>query len=121
MAKEKKELPLPDALRNLPSFSLEEAAWVVGITPEALERFLRLGNAEVSGKEGERRVDLVALARTGFDLLSQREAQVEMLRLQLSADILPEHALQPEVEVAGAKPRPAKAKGGKGGRKKKGK
>lgn len=106
-----KENTRPDTLPVLP---VEEAAWVAGITPEALRHFLAA--AELTEKEGG--VALGDLLRTAFSLLSQREAQVEMMRLQLMASLHPERAplahLEEEPIAKGKTPLKGKTPAAKG-------
>ncbi|MBF0584016.1 MAG: hypothetical protein HQL80_07250, partial [Magnetococcales bacterium] len=71
----------PKRLESLPPLSLAEAAWMAGITPDAFERFL-----EATNLGHLRTLPITELVRAGFTLLGQREAQLAMFRLQLSAE-----------------------------------
>jgi hypothetical protein len=75
-------------LENLPQLSLSEAAWMAGITPDALERFLA-----ASALGAARTVPLLELVRASFTILGQREAQLAILRLQLTASVQREKEL----------------------------
>lgn len=71
-----------------------DAAWTVGITQEALDRLIETsGITHTMDPDGTRRVDLSTLLRLGFTQLGQREAQVAMLRIQLSAALEREQQL----------------------------
>ncbi|MBF0098970.1 MAG: hypothetical protein HQM05_16725, partial [Magnetococcales bacterium] len=75
-------------LENLPQLTLSEAAWMAGVTPDALERFLA-----VSALGAVRTVPLLELVRAAFTILGQREAQLAILRLQLTASLQREKEL----------------------------
>ncbi|MBF0177554.1 MAG: hypothetical protein HQL63_12015 [Magnetococcales bacterium] len=68
---------------NLPTLSREEAAWLVGITPEAYDRFMVNSNAKMT----DGHIAVLDLLRAGFVLLSRKEAQAAMLGLQLSRSL----------------------------------
>ncbi len=73
---------------TLPSLSVTEAAWMAGVTLEAYEKFM-----SVAGVEDLRSIKPDELIRTAFTLLGQKESQLVMLRLQLSATLLREKEL----------------------------
>ncbi|MBF0136827.1 MAG: hypothetical protein H7833_15810 [Magnetococcus sp. DMHC-1] len=74
---------------NLPSLSREDAAWLVGMTPEAFDRFM-----ESSGNlERNKPIAILDLLRAGFTLLGRKEAQAAMMGLQLSRALEREKSL----------------------------
>ncbi|MEO5367602.1 MAG: hypothetical protein H7831_14850 [Magnetococcus sp. WYHC-3] len=82
---------------GIPPLALTEAAWLVGITPEAFKRFMEsTGMDMVTDAASEPQVALLDLIRLGFQLLGQKESQVAMLRMQLAA------TLEREKELAAA-------------------
>ncbi|MBF0123951.1 MAG: hypothetical protein HQL60_01285 [Magnetococcales bacterium] len=70
----------PTPYEKLPLLSIHAAAWIAGITPEAMKYML-----ESSGRVCPEVIAMLDLARSGFSLLAQKEAQIGMLRLQLGA------------------------------------
>ncbi|WP_130471388.1 hypothetical protein [Candidatus Magnetaquicoccus inordinatus] len=91
MKLETTDSPDQKRLDNLPQLTLSEAAWMAGITPDALERFLTS-----TPLAGMRNLPLLELVRACFTLLGQREAQMAIMRLQLTS------ALQREKELSEA-------------------
>jgi hypothetical protein len=91
------ELEAVDTSRfeNIIPLSVTEAAWMAGVTLEAYEKFMR-----VAGVEDLRSIKPDELIRTAFTLLGQKESQLVMLRLQLSATLLREKEL---AEALGSK------------------
>jgi hypothetical protein len=81
----------PSPYERLPALSVNAAAWIAGVTPEAFAHLL-----ESSGRSCPDSIALLDLARSGFFLLAQKETQVAMLRLQLNA------ALEREKELVAA-------------------
>lgn len=73
---------------ELKPLSLAESAWMAGVTQEAFERFL-----DAAGLGHLRHIPMTELVRAGFTLLGQREAQLAMFRLQLSASLIREKEL----------------------------
>jgi len=102
-----------------------DAAWMVGMTPEAFEHLVESGGADVTeDASGDKFIQLSDLLRLGFSMATQKEVQVAMLRGQLSS------ALEREKELAGQlqeklgfdgsdKPSPPAKGGGKKKKKKK--
>lgn len=87
----------PSLLDDLPPLTIPEAAWLAGVTEEAFERFLLASNtSRTRGLDGAIYVTLGSLVKAGFTLLGQKEAQVTMLRMQLTT------ALKREQELVGA-------------------
>lgn len=92
-------------LRNLPSLSLEDAAWVAGISPEALNGFLEAAGIKVAtGGDGVVRVPVNDLLRGGFALVSRKETQVTMLRTQLHGALEREKGLAAALQMQLGKP-----------------
>ncbi|MBF0184699.1 MAG: hypothetical protein HQM06_09970 [Magnetococcales bacterium] len=75
-------------LENLPPLTLSEAAWMAGITADALERFLASTTLGAV-----RSLSVLDLVRACFTLLGQREAQLAIFRLQLTASLQREKEL----------------------------
>lgn len=91
--------------RNLPSLSVEDAAWVAGITPEALHGFLAAAGIKVAtGGDGVTRISLNDLLRGGFSLVSRKETQVTMLRTQLHGALEREKGLAAALQMQLGKP-----------------
>ncbi|MBF0424919.1 MAG: hypothetical protein HQL66_03755 [Magnetococcales bacterium] len=67
-------------LEKWPRLSREEAAWLVGITPEALDRFM-IGSGVASDDRG---LSILQLLRAGYALLARKEVQAAMIGQQLS-------------------------------------
>ncbi|MBF0159018.1 MAG: hypothetical protein HQL58_05790 [Magnetococcales bacterium] len=72
----------PTPYERLPLLSIQAAAWIAGITPEAMKYMM-----ESSGRSCPEVIALFDLVRTGFSLLAQKEAQIGMLRLQLGTTL----------------------------------
>ncbi|MGN7612416.1 hypothetical protein ACQZV8_10060 [Magnetococcales bacterium HHB-1] len=114
-------------LENLPPLTFSEAAWIVGISAEAFQRFMQMSGLQpVTLANGQKRITLASLLKAGFNLLMQRESQLAMLRVQFSATLERERDLatalrekihlpdplqprQPEPAKPAAKPTPKPA------------
>lgn len=115
--------PLNDASRfeKLPPLTLEEAAWLAGVTPEAMGLFLESGGLRPALVE-KKGVAPLELVRIGYSLLSQKETQLEMMRLLLDREpnLTSFSGPTPRKEPAPVKGKPAPApKGDKREKKKK--
>lgn len=93
--------PVNEASRfeKLPPLTLEEAAWLAGVTPEAMGLFLDNGGLRPALVE-KKGVALLELVRIGYSLLSQKETQLEMMRLLLDRE--------PDLSAASARPEPVR-------------
>ncbi|MBF0623601.1 MAG: hypothetical protein HQL82_02220 [Magnetococcales bacterium] len=78
-------------IETLPLLTREEAAWLVGMTPEALDRVMT-----ACGREAGENIGLLDLLRSGYALVGRKEAQAVMLGTQLT------RALEREKELAEA-------------------
>lgn len=91
--------------RGMPSLTMEDAAWLAGITPEALGGFLAGAGIKVaSGSDGVARVAVQDLVRGGFAIASRKETQVAMLRSQLHAALEREKSLAQALQLQLGKP-----------------
>ncbi|MBF0588919.1 MAG: hypothetical protein HQL53_07325 [Magnetococcales bacterium] len=69
---------------QVPPMSLQEAAWICGVSQDAFERIIRASGMDVvKGPLGRRTISLQNMLRVGYSLLGQRESQLAMLRIQL--------------------------------------
>ncbi|MBF0610629.1 MAG: hypothetical protein G8345_15335 [Magnetococcales bacterium] len=91
-------------IRALPSVTLEDAAWLAGITPEALQGFLEAAAIKTAATDGSTRVAVSDLIRGGFSVASRRETQVTMLRTQLHSALEREKALANALQLQLGKP-----------------
>lgn len=86
----------PPWIRELPLVTTADAAWLAGMTAEAMEQLLGAAHLKaVVDSQGTRKMALSEIFRAGFGQLGQKESQVTMLRMQLAK------ALEREQELAG--------------------
>lgn len=105
------------------TLTFTDAAWMVGMTPEAFEHLAQSGGADFTeDASGEKFISLADILRLGFSMTAQKEAQVAMLRTQLSTALEREKELaaqlQEKLDFDGSE-QPALAGGGKKKKKKK--
>ncbi|ABK45765.1 hypothetical protein Mmc1_3275 [Magnetococcus marinus MC-1] len=88
----------PQSNADLPELSLKDAAWLAGITPDAMLRFLAAAGLELDTDQDASELQLTVpqLMRAVFLLLGQKDNRIAMLRMQLAA------ALNREKELAAA-------------------
>nr|CRH08121.1 Conserved protein of unknown function [Candidatus Magnetococcus massalia] len=87
--------PYTDA--DLPELDLKDAAWLAGVTPDAMARFLKSAGLDIDTEDPEEaQLTVPELLKAVFLLLGQKENRIAMLRIQLAA------ALNREKELAAA-------------------
>ena len=121
-AKSGKKLGSSD-LNAASTLTFTDAAWMVGMTPEAFEHLVQAGGAAFTeDASGEKFITLADILRLGFSMTAQKESQVAMLRMQLSTALEREKELaaqlQEKLDINGVN-LPAETGGGKKKKKKK--
>lgn len=84
----------PAWVRDLPSLTTTDAAWLAGVTEETLERVIQTGRVACAADQtGRKRIGLADLSRAVFAQFGQKDSQVAMLRMQLASALKREKEL----------------------------
>lgn len=95
MAKTVADEYAPAWVRELPSLTVTDAAWLAGVTEETLQRLITTGRlSQVGDRTGTTRVGMGDIFRAVFVQFGQKDSQIAMLRMQLAS------AIQREKELA---------------------